>query len=70
MMRGRVRRHRCVAPRKVFIVEIDRGQVIRLEVGDAGTRFRANDLLGLNGRDVARSDELYRNGRQILASKL
>ena len=66
-MRGGVRRHRCVAPRKVLVVEIDRGQVIRLEVGDAGTRFGADDLLGLDGRDVARSDELYRDGRQILA---
>ena len=47
VMRGAVRRHRCVTPRKVLVVEIDRRQVIRLEVGDPGTRFGADDLLGL-----------------------
>ena len=65
--RGRVRCQRRVAPRKVLVVEVDSGQIVRLEVCDAGTRFGADDLLGLNGRDVARSDELYGDGGQFLA---
>ena len=59
-----VGRGRRVPPREVLVVELDVGQVVGFEVGDAGARFGAHDRPAIHADDVARPEErdllLYR----------
>ena len=51
-------RHRRVAPRKVGRVELDRREVVRLDVGRARGRVGADDLVGVEPDDVGGPVEL------------
>ena len=64
-MGGGIRRERRVAPGKILVVEIDGGEVVRLEIGDAGPRLGANDLPALHSGHVARAHEIHRDRRKI-----
>ena len=50
--------HRRVAPRQVGSVELDRGEVVRLDVGRARSRIGAHDLVGVETGDVGGPVEL------------
>ena len=49
---------RRVAPRKILVVELDEGEVVRLEVGDPVARLGAHDVLRIDADHVARADQL------------
>ena len=44
---------RRVSPRKVFVVEIDGGEIVRLKIGNACARFRADDGSRIDAENIA-----------------
>src|SRR5262245_14252619 len=56
-MPGR-RRGRGVSPRKVFVVELDVGEEVRLEVRDPVARLGLHDRARIDTENVARSEQL------------
>ncbi len=54
----RVGRRGRVAPREVLVVELDRREVVGLEVRDPVARLGADDRAGVDAHDVARAVEL------------
>jgi hypothetical protein len=55
-----IRARRGVAPRKVFVVELDVREVIRLEIGDPVFRLGFDDGSALDADDVARTEQADR----------
>jgi hypothetical protein len=65
-----IRRQRRIAPGEILVIEIERDEIIRLEIADAGTRLRADDLPCLHAGDIARTDQVHGHRRQVGALRL
>jgi len=60
-MTGGVGARRCQHPRKVRGIEVDRGKIIRFEVGDIRARFGAHDQTLIETDHIGRSVECQVN---------
>src|SRR5439155_1402837 len=67
--RGFRRGGRRVHPRKVGVLELDRGEIVRLEVRGEVPGVRANDVARINADDVARTVKVDVRGHRILCDR-